>query len=192
MPELPDVEILKRLFDRHALGQVIQQVIVKDARILSGVDQHRFVDEIAGRRFEQTRRHGKHLFAKLHKDGWLAMHFGMSGGLSFFEAPVEEPPYTQVRFDFANGNHLAYTSRRILGRLDLTADVAAFIRDRGLGSVDVSSQEQACGGEMDESEVAPGELFEAGEDTSIVFHISEHDLDFVAFFIEGPVGFASD
>ena len=133
MPELPDVEVFKRLFDQHALAKTIHQVIIKDARILSGVNQHRFVDEIAGWRFEQTRRHGKHLFAKLHNDCWLAMHFGMSGGLSFFETPAEEPPYTRVRFDFANGNHLAYTSRRMLGRLGLTADVAAFIRDRGLG-----------------------------------------------------------
>ena len=45
---------------------------------------------------------------------------------------------------------------------------------------------------MDEGEVSPGEFIEAGEDPSIVFHIAEHDLDFVAFFIEGPVGFALD
>ena len=61
-----------------------------------------------------------------------------------------------------------------------------------LGSVDVSSQEQASSGEMDEGEVSPGEFFEACEDPSIVFHIAEHDLDFMAFFIEGPVGFALD
>jgi formamidopyrimidine-DNA glycosylase len=133
MPELPDVEVFKRLFDRDAVGQAIQQVIIKDARILGGVDQQQFVDEIAGRRFEQTRRHGKHLFAKLDNDGWLALHFGMSGGLSFFEALANEPPYTRVRFDFATGDHLAFTSRRMLGRLGLTADVTAFIQDRGLG-----------------------------------------------------------
>ena len=45
---------------------------------------------------------------------------------------------------------------------------------------------------MDEGEVSPGELFEACEDPSIVFHVAEHDLDFVAFFIESPVGFALD
>ena len=45
---------------------------------------------------------------------------------------------------------------------------------------------------MDEGEVSSGELFEACEDPSIVFHVTEHDLDLVAFFVEGPVGFALD
>ena len=45
---------------------------------------------------------------------------------------------------------------------------------------------------MDEGEIAPGEFFEAREDASIMFHIAEHDLDFVAFFIESPIGFALD
>ena len=61
-----------------------------------------------------------------------------------------------------------------------------------LGSVDVSSQEEACGGEMDEGEVSSCELFEACEDAAIVLHVAEHDLDFVAFFVEKPVGFALD
>ena len=59
-----------------------------------------------------------------------------------------------------------------------------------LGSVDVSSQEYACGGEMDEGEVSPCKFIEACEDASIVFHVTEHDLDFVAFFIERPIGFS--
>ena len=61
-----------------------------------------------------------------------------------------------------------------------------------LGSVDVSSQGYACSGEMDEGEVSPGEFFEACEDSSVVLEIAEHDLDFVALFVESPVGFTLD
>lgn len=45
---------------------------------------------------------------------------------------------------------------------------------------------------MDKCEVPFGKLFEACEDPAIMFHMAEHDLDFVAFFVEGPVGFALD
>jgi hypothetical protein len=45
---------------------------------------------------------------------------------------------------------------------------------------------------MDEGEVSPGEFVEASKDPSIVFHMAKHDLDFVAFFIEDPVGFTLD
>ena len=45
---------------------------------------------------------------------------------------------------------------------------------------------------MDEGKIAPCQLFEACEDRSVVFHVAEHDLDFMAFFVKGPVGFALD
>jgi hypothetical protein len=61
-----------------------------------------------------------------------------------------------------------------------------------LGSVDVSSQKQTSCGEMHEGEVSSCELFEAGEDSAIMFHVAEHDLDLVSFFVESPVGFALD
>jgi hypothetical protein len=61
-----------------------------------------------------------------------------------------------------------------------------------LGSVDISSQQQASGGEVDESEVALGEFVEAGKDAPLVLEIAEHDLDLVAFLIKEPVGVALD
>ena len=62
----------------------------------------------------------------------------------------------------------------------------------GLGSVDFSSQEQAGSGEMDEGEVSFGEFIESGKDPSEMSHIAEHDLDFVALFVERPIGFTLD
>ena len=43
---------------------------------------------------------------------------------------------------------------------------------------------------MDKGEVSSCQFFEASEDSSIMFEKSEHDLDFVAFFVEEPVGVA--
>ena len=61
-------------------------------------------------------------------------------------------------------------------------------RGRRLGSVDISSQQYASSGDVDEGEISSGEFVEAGEDASEVLEIAEHDLDFVALFVEKPVG----
>ena len=43
---------------------------------------------------------------------------------------------------------------------------------------------------MDEGAVSFGEFFESREDSATTFEKSEHDLDFVAFLVEEPVGVA--
>ena len=58
MPELPEVEMFKRYFERHALGQTVARVRVLDARIAGT----RKLSQLAGRSFRSARRHGKHLF----------------------------------------------------------------------------------------------------------------------------------
>lgn len=59
-----------------------------------------------------------------------------------------------------------------------------------LGSVDISSQEYAGGGEVDEGEEVTIELVEAGEDTAELFELAEQGLDLVPFLVERPVGLA--
>jgi formamidopyrimidine-DNA glycosylase len=133
MPELPDVELYKRYLDKDALRQTIERVVVNDARILDDLPPDAFVSRLTGNRFENTRRHGKHLLVRLHRDGWLTLHFGMTGNLVYFQDEAEDPPYDRVRFDFAGGRHLAYVNRRMLGRVGLADDADAFIAAEGLG-----------------------------------------------------------
>ena len=133
MPELPDVELYKRYLDRHALGQSIRTVQVNDARILRDLPADRFTAALAGNRLEASRRHGKHLLVRLARGGWLTLHFGMTGGLDWFENLADDPPYDRVRLDFANGGHLAYVNRRMLGRVGLAEDAEAFIEAEELG-----------------------------------------------------------
>ena len=133
MPELPDVEIYKRYLDEHALRQTIERVVVGDARILGDLPAKAFVARLTGNRFEGSRRHGKHLLVRLWRDGWLTLHFGMTGALVHFGDDVEDPPYDRVRFDFEGNRHLAYVNRRMLGRVGLADDAGEFIRAEGLG-----------------------------------------------------------
>jgi formamidopyrimidine-DNA glycosylase len=133
MPELPDVELYKRYLDQHALRQTIERVAVNDARILGDLSARTFVARLTDNRFEDSRRHGKHLLVQLRRDGWLALHFGMTGNLVYFQDTADDPPYDRVRFDFEGGRHLAYVNRRMLGRVGLAEDAARFIQAEELG-----------------------------------------------------------
>jgi formamidopyrimidine-DNA glycosylase len=132
MPELPDVELYKRRLDAHALHRKIMGVVVSDARILGDLKKAQFVGRLKGNRLESSRRHGKHLLVRLARDGWLILHFGMTGDLRYLEPPAAEVPYDRVRLDFEKGS-LAYVNRRMLGRVGLADDADAFIAAEKLG-----------------------------------------------------------
>lgn len=133
MPELPDVEALRQYLEANALDRRISGVVVTDTRILADLTPARFSEALTGGRLNATRRHGKHLLARLDRGGWLTMHFGMTGDLAFYADAADAPPYSRVILDFAEGDHLAYTNKRMLGRVGYADDAAAFIRAEDLG-----------------------------------------------------------
>jgi formamidopyrimidine-DNA glycosylase len=132
MPELPDVELFKRHLDEHALDRTITAVVVSDARILGDLAAPDLVARLTGNRLASSRRHGKHLLVRLARDGWLTLHFGMTGALCYVEPSEGDMPYDRVRLEF-DGGCLTYTNRRMLGRVGLTDDADRFIEAEGLG-----------------------------------------------------------
>jgi len=133
MPELPDVEGFKRVLAKNALRKTIDQV-VSDARILGKLPVGTFASRLQGAKLIAVRRHGKHLMANIDRGGWLTLHFGMTGALQFVGKPDGEPPFTRVRLDFADDGSLAYTNKRMIGRVGLVEDAADFIAAEKLGS----------------------------------------------------------
>lgn len=133
VPELPDVEQFKRVLARKALDRTIDSVIVKDARILGKLSTRVFAARLCGRKFVAVHRHGKHLLVKLDDGGWLTLHFGLSGGLQFLQSRTDEPSFTRVRLDFTDDGSLAYTNKRMLGRVGIVEDAADFIAAERLG-----------------------------------------------------------
>ena len=132
MPELPDVEVFKQLLAKNALRKTIQRVVVSDDRILGSLDAQTFVSRLEGARLVAAQRYGKHLFASLDRGGWLTLHFGMTGALDFVDKSDQEPSFTRVRLDFDDGS-LAYSNKRMIGRVGLTENVDDFIADEKLG-----------------------------------------------------------
>jgi formamidopyrimidine-DNA glycosylase len=133
MPELPDVEGFKRIFAKNALRKTIDRVNVSDARILGKLSARTFASRLQGAKFVAVRRHGKHLMANIDRGGWLTSHFGMTGALQFVRNCDDEPPFTRVRLDFRNDGCLAYTNKRMIGRVGLAEDADDFIAAEKLG-----------------------------------------------------------
>ena len=133
MPELPDVEGFKRVLAKNALRKTIDRVAVNDARILGKLPARTFISRLQDAKLVAARRHGKHLMAKIDRGGWLTLHFGMTGALQFVRNGDDEPPFTRVRLDFAGDGCLAYTNKRMIGRVGLVEDAADFIAAEELG-----------------------------------------------------------
>jgi len=137
MPELPDVQAFQNYANRTALHQRIDDVTVMDDRILQDVSEQALKRRLKGAELDGTRRHGKFLFLDVSSNGWLVMHFGMTGELAYFKSAYsdeeETPRHTRLLLSFANGYRLAYRCQRMLGLISCTDDVDEFVQAHELG-----------------------------------------------------------
>jgi formamidopyrimidine-DNA glycosylase len=133
MPELPEVEIFKRCLDATSLHQRIDDVDVRNTYILKKTSARELTRRLKGRRFELSRRHGKHLFVRADGELWLRLHFGMTGSLQYFKKDEQASRYARVLFVFANNHRLAFDDQRQFGQIGLLKDVDEFLKKHSLG-----------------------------------------------------------
>jgi formamidopyrimidine-DNA glycosylase len=133
MPELPEVETFKRYLDSTSLHQWITDVEVRDAYVLKRISARKLARRLEGRRFENSHRHGKHLFVRAGDEIWLRLHFGMTGWLQYLKRDEETPKTARVLFRFANKCRLGFDDQRKFGEIELIEDVDEFLQRRGIG-----------------------------------------------------------
>jgi formamidopyrimidine-DNA glycosylase len=133
MPELPEVETFKRYLDSTSLHQRITHVEVRDAYVLKHVSARGLARWLKGRRFENSHRHGKHLFVRSGDELWLRLHFGMTGWLQYLKRDEETPNTARVLFRFGNNRRLAFDDQRKFGEVELIKNVDEFLQIRGIG-----------------------------------------------------------
>lgn len=132
MPELPDVEIMKKHAESTSLHKKINHVEVKDEGVLD-ISPQTLRGHIENHKFEKTKRTGKRLFISVSSDQWLMLHFGMTGNLKYKNNKDEEPEYSRVLFHFNDNTCAAYTSKRKLGSIDITESPQQFKKEHQLG-----------------------------------------------------------
>ena len=119
MPELPEVEVVRKGLERHVVGRTIDVVRVLHPR---AVRRHAagatdFADAIAGRSIAGARRRGKYLWLPVGEDALLA-HLGMSGQLLVGDPARPLSSHVRAVFTFTDsGPDLRFTDQRTFGHL---------------------------------------------------------------------------
>jgi formamidopyrimidine-DNA glycosylase len=113
MPELPEVETIRRQLAPQVKGRVIERIEISDPRWTRPWPPGEVETEIPGARIESLTRAGKYLIWELSEDRHLLMHLRMTGALLL--DPKAEPPHTRVRFALDGGHRLAYVDPRRFG-----------------------------------------------------------------------------
>lgn len=133
MPELPEVESFGKYIRKTSLHKKIEVVKLTSPLVLQGITARKLTQALEGNMFEDTQRHGKFLFVELKKNGYLMLHFGLTGDLEYFRSDETPPRFAVLMLHFADGHTLAFTDSRKLGKITLVDDVEKFIEKRGYG-----------------------------------------------------------
>jgi formamidopyrimidine-DNA glycosylase len=127
VPELPEVETYRRTLERHASGETVSAVVVRDAGVLSGITPHRLHRALRGRTLRAALRHGKIVFADLGPGPWLVLRFGMTGDLVPLGKGDPEPRFARVLFAFDGGKAVAFSDSRKFGSVALARSPATYL-----------------------------------------------------------------
>lgn len=130
MPELPEVEVVRRGLADHVAGRRIASVELRGTRVARRhvAGHHHLIGLLTGRVIGRARRRGKYLWLELADaaDGpvedALLLHLGMSGQLlvEVAAAPDEKHLHARFRFD-DSGPELRFVDQRTFGGLAWSA-----------------------------------------------------------------------
>ena len=123
MPELPEVETIRRHLAPHVEGRVLTALEVRDARWCRPLAGAEVAAAVQGRRVEALARRGKYLIWELEDDVHLMLHLRMTGTLLL--DPPAPPRHERVRFGFDDGHALSFDDPRRFGTGELALGGAA-------------------------------------------------------------------
>jgi formamidopyrimidine-DNA glycosylase len=132
MPELPDVESFCRHVASATVHQTIRHLTLNSPEMVKGMSSGALRTRLEGHVIEKTQRYGKHLLLKIEDQGWLDLHFGMSGHPQYLAADNALPPYTRMALELDHGR-LAYVVPRKLGHIGMVDSPTTLIAERKLG-----------------------------------------------------------
>ncbi len=127
MPELPEVEVVRRGIESWIVGRTVESVQILHDRAIR--DHHAgandFAKRIVGRSVASVQRRGKYMWLVLDDDQAVITHLGMSGQVLVQPVDAEPEKHLRVRWTFTdNGRAMHFVDQRTFGGMRLDELVA--------------------------------------------------------------------
>jgi len=143
MPELPEVETIKRELDKAIINKKIVDVIVNNAKVIREPKKEKFVAELKNNAIKKIIRKGKLLIFELSSGKSLTIHLKMTGQLIYPRQGGASPGKTsRVSFKLSDGKLLDFNDTRLFGELRVVDDwqKLKFIKELGPEPFDISAE----------------------------------------------------
>jgi formamidopyrimidine-DNA glycosylase len=118
LPELPEVETIRRQLAPALEGRRLVDVTVRDPRWCEPAPPEAIADALRGRAIEEVGRRGKYLIVSLADDVHLVMHLRMTGNLLLTE-DADDPPHLRVDMRLDDRRRLLFVDVRRFGTGDV-------------------------------------------------------------------------
>ncbi|HOL18104.1 MAG TPA: bifunctional DNA-formamidopyrimidine glycosylase/DNA-(apurinic or apyrimidinic site) lyase [Bacillota bacterium] len=116
MPELPEVETIRRGLEPLIVNKVFTRPVLLFPGSIRYPEPDRFCEQLEGRRIIALKRHGKYLLLELNC-GLLAVHLRMTGRLVYLEKGGPPSGHLRVVLPFQDGSLLYFSDMRKFGGL---------------------------------------------------------------------------
>ena len=126
MPELPEVETVRRCLSPHVVGRAIVAAEITDARLTRPAPPALVAARLRGDHVRELGRRGKYLLIALRSGTTLVVHLRMTGNLLWQPEPAELA-FTRASLLLDDGSTVVYTDVRRFGTWHLTDDPVAML-----------------------------------------------------------------
>lgn len=117
MPELPEVETVRRGLERFAVGRRIEHVEVGRERTVRRTSRRQVIDGLTGTVVMAANRRGKYLLLPLDSGDEMMIHLRMSGQVLVAAGGTERPAHTHVVMHLDDGTELWFVDPRTFGEV---------------------------------------------------------------------------
>ncbi len=116
MPELPEVERIRRQLQQSLPGLRIREVEVLLARVVDFPNPEEYERVLVGKTVGEVKRRGKYLLLRMQEGGVLLFHLGMTGRLVVVSEREGAPLHTRVALRLEDGRRLLFVDSRTFGK----------------------------------------------------------------------------
>jgi formamidopyrimidine-DNA glycosylase len=115
VPELPEVETVRRALEVGVVGRRVAAVSGRSVMMRRPLDVEKIAGSVAARRITAARRRGKFLLLDVNASGVLMIHLGMSGRICLEPATAPSLPHTHLVLGLEDGPELRFVDPRRFG-----------------------------------------------------------------------------